>query len=177
MKIPNVNILWNIAKNVSNKEIRSSCLLSAKNHFEQMRHGFQYGKNIYIRPENKDLINLNIYDAQKITGGLFHGARDAQTVIDLAKNYGAFPPGKGLHVVAGCEVGLARSIAGPKGVMVLVESKEGVASDAYGNLQIPLYASKRIIGIWEKDIGRNSIESALCASICHYLGRISSSCS
>lgn len=174
MRIPNFNAFCNFAKNIVDKEVRSSCYLSAKNHFKGLQSNVTFGKNLYISPENTDLEKCNIYEAQKITGALFHGARDAQTVIHLATKHGAFPPGKGLHVVDANDVSAARSIAGPHGVMVLVENKQGVASDAYGNMQIPLHLPKKIIGIWEKDTDRISIDWAFYSSIRHYLVDISS---
>ena len=174
MRIPNLNAFCNFAKNIFDKEVRSSSYLVAKNHFNKLQSGFTFGKNLYISPENTHLKEYTIYEVQKITGALFHGARDAQTVIHLAKKNGAFPPGKGLHVVDATDVSSARMIAGPQGVMVLVENTHGVASDAYGNMQIPLHLPKKILGIWEKDSDRVSIDWALFSSVRRYISEISS---
>jgi hypothetical protein len=96
------NLFCNFARNVLDKRIRSSCYSAAKNHFQQLpwelRSGFIFGKNLYISPEYTHLKDCNIYEVQNLTGALYHGARDPQTVLDLAKQHGAFPPGKGLHV-------------------------------------------------------------------------------
>jgi hypothetical protein len=168
------NLFCNFARNIFDQQIRSSCFSAAKTHFEQLRTGFTFGKNLYISPENRHLKDCNIYQVQTLTGALYHGARDSQTVLDLANQHGAFPPGKGLHVVDAPDVSAARMIAGPNGVMVLVENKHGVASDAYGNMQIPLHLPKKIVGIWEKDAGRASVDWALYASIRRFIHDMSS---
>ena len=94
-----VNLFCNFARNIFDRRVRSSCCSAAKTHFEQLRSGFIFGKNLYISPQYSHLKDCNIYEVQNLTGALYHGARDSQTVLDLAKQHGAFPPGKGLHVV------------------------------------------------------------------------------
>jgi hypothetical protein len=163
-----------VGKNFIDPKIRNECLNVAKKHFEAQINSYKYGSNLYIDPSRAYLKDLSIYDVHRKTGGFFHGARDSKKVLDLAAKHGGFPAGIALHVTNFEEVAQARTYAGDKGVMVLVEADAAPHMDAYGNMQLSLHLHKKIIGVWEKDQGRVSTEVAACRACFEWFNQLKS---
>ncbi|MFZ4773083.1 MAG: hypothetical protein ACOYK9_03730 [Chlamydiia bacterium] len=144
------------------RNLRAAYNLALKS-FEKSKNNWQKGDNLYLHPEvRQQFQGADFHTIQKETQALIHGARNPQTVLDAAKQTGQLAPGKDLHVVPLDEIAVARMIAGPSGVMVLIKNEMGAHTDIYGSTHLANHLPKTILGIWKKDEGR------ICSEIAAY---------